>query len=156
MRAQLAGMTGIVEDLASAIERMEGTGCGRGRNNPGNLRSWGDLPTSGGFAVFPTCDAGRRALQHQVQRNIDRGLTLQEFFGGKAGVYPGYAPAADSNDPYHYARSVSQWTGLPIDIPLSQIGSGHAPGRNDSPLANDDNTALLAAGIIGALAIALL
>ena len=86
----------VIDDIADAIARQEGTGCGN-NNNPGNLRTWGSLPTSRGFAVFPTCEAGWAALRQQVQRNINRGLTLEEFFGGKPGVYPGYAPAADSN-----------------------------------------------------------
>lgn len=109
----------IIDDLAEAIARQEGTGCGS-RNNPGNLRSWGTLPTSGGFAVFPSCDAGWAALRSQVGRNIDRGLTLEEFFGGKAGVYPGYAPAADANQPYLYASNVSAWTGIPLGVPINR------------------------------------
>lgn len=110
----------IIDDIAAAIARQEGTGCGS-RNNPGNLRTWGSLPTAGGFAVFPTCEAGWAALRSQVQRNIDRGLTIEEFFGGKAGVYPGYAPAADANQPYVYAANVSGWTGIPLGVPLNAL-----------------------------------
>ena len=107
----------LIDVIAESIVRQEGTGCGS-RNNPGNLRTWGDLPTSSGFAVFPTCEAGWDALRRQVQRNVDRGLTLEEFFAGKAGVYPGYAPAADSNQPYVYASNVALWTGIPLGVPL--------------------------------------
>ena len=109
-----------IDDLAAAIARQEGTGCGS-NNNPGNLRTWGSLPVSRGFAVFPTCDAGWAALRQQVQRNVNRGLTLEEFFAGKTGVYPGYAPAADNNQPSMYARNVSTWTGLPLGVPLNQL-----------------------------------
>ena len=111
-----------IDDIAAAIARQEGGGCGA-NNNPGNLRSWGSLPTSRGFAVFPTCDAGWQALRQQVQRNVDRGLTLEEFFGGKPGVYPGYAPAADRNQPDIYAANVSTWTGIPLGVPLDELGS---------------------------------
>lgn len=92
------------------------TGSRAWRNrNPGNLRRWGDLPRVGGFAVFPSHEAGWRALLRQVQLNIGRGLTLREFFAGKPGVYPGYAPAADGNDPAAYARFISEKTGIPVD-----------------------------------------
>lgn len=93
-----------IEDLVQAIARYEGyysAGSVASRNNnPGNLRSWGDNPVVDGFARFPSADAGFAALRSQVERNIGRGLSLNEFFAGKAGVYPGYAPAADNNRPY--------------------------------------------------------
>jgi len=63
-------------------------------NNPGNLRPIG----GSGFRTFDDPLDGWEALKDQVLRNIDRGLTLREFFLGKEGVYPGYAPLAD-NDP---------------------------------------------------------
>lgn len=140
-------MSSIVEDLAAAIARQEGTGCGA-NNNPGNLRSWGTLPVSRGFAVFPTCEAGWEALRHQVQRNLDRGLTLEEFFGGKPGVYPGYAPAADNNQPSIYARNVSNWTGLPLGVPLNDLSE---PGFQffPDPDGEDVAVAAIAALVVG-------
>jgi hypothetical protein len=91
-------------------------------NNPGNLRSWGDRPTLNGFAFFETPADGFLALIKQVNKNIDRGLTLQEFFAGKPGVYPGYAPAADDNDPENYASFISKKTGIPLaDVPIKQF-----------------------------------
>lgn len=108
-----------ISAIADAIDRMEGPGAPR--NNPGNLRTWGSLPTQGGFAVFPDIGAGRAALERQVELNIGRGLTLEQFFGGKPGVYAGYAPGADSNDPARYAANVSQWTGIPLGVPLNQV-----------------------------------
>ena len=59
-------------------------------NNPGDLRSWGNNPVVEGFAKFPTAMDGWQALMEQVRLNIERGLTLREFFRGKEGVYPGY------------------------------------------------------------------
>lgn len=125
----------LINDIAEAIARHEGTGCGP-RNNPGNLRTWGSLPTSGGFAVFPTCEAGWDALRRQVERNVDRGLTLEEFFAGKAGVYPGYAPAADSNQPFVYASNVSTWTGIPLGVPLDSMTSGVSYFPDDAFVSN--------------------
>jgi len=77
------------------------------QNNPGNLRSWGSNPVRNGFAAFPDPAAGWRALYSQVSLNTARGLSMYEFFGGKAGVYPGYAPASDNNRPREYARYIS-------------------------------------------------
>jgi len=62
-------------------------------NNPGNLRPIG---ASQGFRFFNTHDEGWEALKKQVLLNINRGLTLDEFFLGKPGVYPGYAPLGDN------------------------------------------------------------
>ena len=112
------GSADIVAAIADAIDRQEGPGAPR--NNPGNLRTWGNYPIDGGFAVFPDLATGRAALEQQVRLNISRGLTLEEFFAGKPGVYAGYAPAADRNQPYTYARNVSAWTGIPLNVPLNQ------------------------------------
>jgi hypothetical protein len=152
-------IVGIVQDIAAGIERQEGMNCRN--NNPGALRSWGSLPTSGGFAVFPSCDAGRQALQQQVQINIDRGLTLDEFFAGKPGVYGGYAPAADSNQPNVYAAHVSQWSGIPADVPLNTLDTYYSSGPIDEFPGEEpppDNTvavlALLVTVAIGAYLLA--
>jgi len=82
--------------------------------NPGNLRRWGDNPIVNGYAQFRTHEHGWEALFKQVSKNIDRDLTLLEFFAGKKGVYPGYAPAADRNNPVKYAEFISQKTGIPL------------------------------------------
>ena len=117
----------LVDDLASAIATFEGYftpgSLAARNNNPGNLRTWGNQPTSGGYAVFPTAEAGWAALRHQVELNISRGLNLLEFFGGKPGVYPGYAPAADQNQPVTYAAFVGQRVGLPVSVPLNQASA---------------------------------
>lgn len=78
------------------------------QNNPGNLRFWGNkVPRKNGYAFFPTPSEGWRALYVQIGKNIDRGLTLREFFGGKFNVYGGYAPAKDKNKPVDYAKFVA-------------------------------------------------
>jgi hypothetical protein len=132
----------IISQIADAIDRMEGPGAPR--NNPGNLRSWGSNPTSGGFAVFPTLEAGRAALERQIELNINRGLTLEEFFAGKPGVYAGYAPSADRNDPVKYARNVSQWTGIPLGVPIVRVMSG---GTVTGPTAPTVPAPVVQAGI---------
>lgn len=117
----------LVEAIAQAIAGFEGFftpgTLAQRNNNPGNLRSWGNLPTSGGYAVFPTPEAGWEALRSQIRLNISRGLSLLEFFAGKPGVYAGYAPSADQNRPAAYATYVSQRTGLPPDVPLDQLAA---------------------------------
>lgn len=117
----------LTDQIAESIARMEGfykSGTLAARNNnPGNLRSWGSNPVVNGFAQFATPEAGWAALKRQVQLVIDRGLTLKEFFGGKAGVYPGYAPAADANDPNGYAAFVAKRLGVDVNTPLKALAS---------------------------------
>lgn len=112
----------LIKDFAESIARFEGFYRTRSRaarnNNPGNLRSWGTTPVVGGYAVFPTEALGWRALKLQIGKNIDRGLTTEEFFGGKHKVYPGYAPAADRNEPKIYAKFVAKRVGIPVDVPI--------------------------------------
>jgi len=127
----------LIDDFARAVAQMEGFytpgTIAAANNNPGNLRSWGSLPTARGYAVFSTPQAGWDALKTQIQRNVDRGLTLEEFFAGQRdangqvvqGGYPGYSPAADSNRPYEYAQFVGERLGgVPVDVPLAEILSG--------------------------------
>ena len=142
----------LIDSLALAIARMEGYLDASGaiksgtiayrNNNPGNLRSWGNNPVVGGYASFPTASAGWVALKRQIELNIGRGLTLEEFFGGKPGVYGGYAPGADNNNPAGYAANVAQWTGIPLGKPLNQVGvgSGAAGSGGGAPAQTIDPT----------------
>lgn len=115
----------LVDLMAQAIATMEGFykpgSLAARNNNPGNLRSWGTNPVVNGYAQFPTLDAGWAALKKQIQKNIDRGLNLTEFFGGKTGVYGGYAPSADKNDPVNYAKYVAGRTGVDVNTPLKSV-----------------------------------
>ena len=123
----------FIDSIAAAIARMEGffkSGSIAQRNhNPGNLRAWGKLPIVGGYAQFATDEDGWRALRRQIGRNIERGLTLYEFFGGVRdaegmvlpGRYPGYAPAADQNHPKQYAEFVARQVGIAADVPLNEV-----------------------------------
>lgn len=116
---------GLVERIAIAISEMEGFNKPGSRaqrqNNPGNLRSWGKTPIVEGFANFPTAAEGWSALRRQIWRNVDRGLTLYEFFGGKPNVYAGYAPDADGNRSRHYAEFVAKRVGIPVNVPLNKL-----------------------------------
>ena len=122
-------MGATIDDLASAIARFEGFGTpgvwATINNNPGNLRSGpGQIGTNGGFAVFATPADGYAALDKQIQTNESLGLNLNQFFGGEPGVYAGYAPAADSNNPAQYATTVAGWLGIDPTVPLTQELSG--------------------------------
>lgn len=98
-------MNGMKHDLeyamlaifADAIATFEGfyieNSISQRHNNPGNLRPIG---ASTGFRTFPTENDGWAALSRQIVINIKRQLTLREFFLGKEGVYPGYAPLGDN------------------------------------------------------------
>ena len=113
-----------IAQLAAAITRNEGFYPGSAayrNNNPGNLTAGpGMIGTdASGFAIFPDLQTGQNALQNQIQLNINRGLTLSEFFQGKPGVYAGY----DKTDPA-YASKVAGWLGISSDVPLSSIVDG--------------------------------
>ena len=123
--ARTPASSGLVERIAVAISEMEGFNKPGSRaqrqNNPGNLRSWGKTPIVDGFANFPTAAEGWSALRRQIWRNVDRGLTLYEFFGGKPNVYAGYAPDADGNRSRHYAEFVAKRAGIPVNVPLNKL-----------------------------------
>jgi len=124
----------LVSALADAITNYESGGKPNARsirnNNPGNLRSWGDTPVVDGYAKFATWEAGMDALRSQIQKNISRGLTLQEFFAGKEGVYKGFAPSADNNQPAKYAATVGARIHVDTNVPLDRIAAPAAPIDN--------------------------
>jgi hypothetical protein len=146
----------LIEQIAKAIATMEGffkaNTIAQRNNNPGNLRSWGSAPVVNGYAKFATAEEGWAALRAQIKKNIGRGLTLEEFFTGKPGVYPGYAPAADKNDPGHYARVVAGRVGIPVDQPIGGFTGGAplpgqpAPGQPVFAKKNDEFPAWLDPG----------
>ena len=115
----------LVGRIAEAIATMEGyykPGTPAKRNrNPGNLRTWGAMPTHNGLVVFPSEDAGFEALEHQIRKNIRRGLSFYEFFAGRPGYYPGYAPACDGNDPVGYAEFVAKRVGVKADTVIADL-----------------------------------
>lgn len=88
-------------------------------NNPGNLRPIG---ASTGFRYFETPEEGWERLLHQMILNIKRGLTVREFFLGKPGVYPGYAPLGDNDAQVmeNYLSHIKKNTGFAEGVPLIQ------------------------------------
>ena len=140
--AATPGASSLVQGIAAAIQQMEGWFPGSRsylNNNPGNLRSGpGMTGTAGGYAVFPDVATGQAALDAQVQSNIDRGLTLQQFFAGGNG-YPGYAPSADNNNPTAYANFVAGQVGIDTSTPLNSVGGASVAAGIDSIAPSDSS-----------------
>lgn len=118
----------LIKLIAESIATMEGfytrNSVAQRNHNPGNLRRWGNVQVIDGYASFPSDAAGWEALRSQISRNVKRGLTLREFFCGKRGVYPGYAPATDGNHPNNYAEYVAGRVGIDPDKPLPEVYGG--------------------------------
>lgn len=116
--------------------------------NPLDLRSWRDrnnrpYPEINGYAQFPVCqiagcknpdhpcELGWSAGRTQCQINIvKRGLTFYEFFAGKPGVYAGFAPSKDKNEPAPYAQFVCDGvcTKLGVDSRCGRPGCKNCTG----------------------------
>ena len=93
-----------------------GSRLARVNNNPGNLRYVGQAGASqgeGGFARFPTPEAGYQALISQIQLDASRGLTLEEFINK-------YAPPIE-NDTSLYLRQMVSAVGASPTTPLKNI-----------------------------------
>jgi hypothetical protein len=109
-----------------AIRQQEGwfKGSTSERNhNPGNLKasSPNQPQDNRGFRIFKSDLEGWHALINQVNINMRRGLNLYEFFGGKEGVYPGYANKKSGNDPRAYAEFVAKLLGISPTATLSAV-----------------------------------
>lgn len=121
----------ITSPIATAIAQMEGFNTAgtlaRINRNPGNIRTWagaGRDVVNRGYVVFPDNQSGWNALYKLVDDYIDG-----RYHGGRSPnlveMFRTYAPAADSNDPDHYARFVASRTGLNLNTPLkAQAGGG--------------------------------
>lgn len=143
---------GQLRDFAEAIARQEGfytPGSAAARNNnPGNLMDYSYYQQTGEFrlATYPTVEDGWNALEAQIQRDANRGLTVEQFTAK-------YAPAGHGdNNPQIYANNLSSWLpGLTVDMKLSDWLSGGVPdnGSNDSFLSDTggEMTSLLGIGI---------
>jgi hypothetical protein len=118
-----------VTAIASAIQTQEGYAPGTlayTNNNPGNLvyaGQAGATPGAGGFAAFPTYQAGLNALDNQITLDATRGTdvngnpttTLAQFITS-------YAPPSENNTAA-YIANVSNWTGYDPNAPLSSLGA---------------------------------
>ncbi len=71
--------------IAATIQQVEGYYPGSlayQNNNPGNLIYVGQAGATlgaGGFAAFPSYDAGYQALLNQIQNYANRGLTIDQM-----------------------------------------------------------------------------
>lgn len=92
--------------------------------NPGNLRRWERRLNASGYANFASNKEGFMALYAQILLNVLRGVNTYEFFGGKPGVYSGYAPASDRNKPKLYAEFVAKRLGIDPSVELIKVING--------------------------------
>jgi len=94
-------------------------------NNPGNLRlatAWKwygaigrEQAGRGGFAIFPTEEAGWAALEKYIEiHGAKAGRTIASFTKM-------YAPSQDSNNPESYAARVAQAIGETVDTKIADI-----------------------------------
>ena len=109
------GMNDLIQRIVNAVIRQEGKHPDS--INPGDLRGapWLKNPIINlGF----WCPKGGRpegvaGLAHLVALHIAQGNTLKDFIAGHPGVYAGFAPAADHNDPETYTANVMTWAQIP-------------------------------------------
>jgi soluble lytic murein transglycosylase-like protein len=131
--------------LVQAIGGFEGYYLGtpaHANNNPGNL-AWAPTQSGSkdGFAQFDSPEAGWRALDHHVGQAMSKGLSLNQFFAGKRGVYDGFAPASNFNSPYHYAATVANWLGVSANVPFDQLEQQQPRAMQEGGAAEDDEDA---------------
>ena len=123
------GLGDAAGTIASTIQKVEGYYPGTlayTNNNPGNLIFVGQAgasPGAGGFASFPTYDAGYQALLNQIQNYANRGLTIDQMMNI-------YAPALDSkgnptgNNPTLYANTIANSLGVSTSTTVADALSG--------------------------------
>lgn len=113
------GLRGIPspQSVASAISQIEGYNVAgslaQRNNNPGNIRyvgQTGAVQGAGGFAAYPSPEAGQQALLDWV--NSHSNLTLTQALNV-------YAPPSDNNDTANYINFVSSQTGIDPNEVLS-------------------------------------
>ena len=83
-------------------------------NNPGDLRSGhGSIGRDGGFAIYPSLDAGVNAL----------GATLTGKYADSTigDTMKAFAPANDGNDPVKYAAALASAVGVPVSTKISSL-----------------------------------
>jgi hypothetical protein len=108
-------------DLGSRLARVN--------NNPGNLRLAGQPGATegeGGFARFPTPEAGVRALANDLKAKITgNSPAIRSKLGRDARtlreVISVFAPKEDNNDPNSYANFVAKELGVSPDEPVSNL-----------------------------------
>lgn len=94
-------------------------------NNPGNLRfanQPGATQGQGGFAAFPTAEAGFEALQKDILAKMT-GNTRTGLNGNSsiADFFKVYAPASDNNNPTSYANIVANSLNVPVTTKIGTL-----------------------------------
>jgi hypothetical protein len=103
-----------IEAIRGAIMRQEG--APPTAHNPGNLRGapWLVNPViADGFWLPSSRNMGIAGLDHLIALHRAQGNTLTDFIAGHPGVYAGFAPGADHNQPAVYIANIMKWTGIP-------------------------------------------
>lgn len=113
-------MTDLIQRLVNAVVRQEGKPADY--LNPGDLRGapWLAKPIINlGFWCPSSRNEGMAGLAHLVALHLAQGNTLRDFVAGHPGIYAGFAPARDHNDPETYIANVMNWAAIPdSDVPL--------------------------------------
>lgn len=123
----------MIYTFCEAIARMEGwlvkNSRARRNHNPGNIRYGrfarlhGAVGTDGSFAIFPSDDAGFKAMS----------ILLESYYLGDSveKALQRYAPPSENNTPL-YIADVCEWTGLnPDTILTAEILNSSLGGNNE-------------------------
>ncbi|MGV8865563.1 MAG: hypothetical protein ACOH2S_01480 [Janthinobacterium svalbardensis] len=126
------GASGDWEDASGTRSRAP---RGIRNNNPGNLRSWGDMPREDGFARFPTPEAGLAAMIKNLQvQQSKHGLNTI------AGIIGRWAPP-NENDTAGYVGNISKQTGFGPHQPLDLTDKSTVAPLISSMIRQEGNSA---------------
>jgi len=103
-----------------SVESREGGTISWRNNNPGNLRNGsiakenGSIGESGGFAVFPTLEAGEKARYNLLfNSNLYKNLSVRQAISK-------YAPPSENNTE-NYIKQVTTAIGVPDSTPVASL-----------------------------------
>ena len=113
-------MNDLIQRIVNAMIRQEG--MANDHANPMNLRGapWLSSPLiQNGFWKPVSRAVGIAGGAHLVALHISQGNSLSDFIAGHPGVYAGFAPVADHNDPVAYTAHIAEWAAIPSStLPL--------------------------------------
>jgi hypothetical protein len=156
-----------LDSISQAIQQQEGYYPGSlayTNNNPGNLVYAGQAgasPGAGGFASFPSYQAGYTALQNQIQLDAVRGTDANgNPINTLSDLISSWAPPSQ-NDTATYIANVSAQTGFDPSAPLSSLGTSIATAGDElfGGVITDDSLSsfpwgwAIAAGVAALLAL---
>lgn len=134
------GLGAAVDTLAQTIITVEGNNPNlASNNNPGNLVYVGQSGATigaGGFAKFPTYQAGYDALTRQIGLYAGRGMTVEDMMGV-------YCPASSPGcNPTSYANTVAGALGVSPNTLVSDALNGSVPDPGDDSVPNSGDVEL--------------